>query len=251
MTFLRSLFIILFLLLGAREAFSQESFNIGKAKNLFTVDEIQVEGVKKVEPEAILEKVAVRVGMQLDNHLVRKDIQSIYGMKHFDSVEVHHRVRKGKNVLIFRVQEKPIVNKITIRGNREVDTSEIMDQIKVKEFGILDTNTIKNDVVKLQKFYEGKGFFLANINFEIKKGPRQTAEVIFKIQEFEKVAVKDITFLGNKRFSDRELMARMEIREESLFSALSGAGSFKEFNFKTTWKELSTFTKTTVTFKSI
>ena len=206
---------------------------IGKKKDLFQVDRILVEGVKKVEPEAILEKLLVRPGMVVDNYLIRKDIERIYGMKHFEAVEVHHRISKKKNTLIFRVQEKPVISKIIIQGNHEVDEDEIRKKIKIKEFNILDINTLKNDVLSLQKFYEEKGFFLAIIRYQMKKTKSQTVEVFFDIKEFDKVRVKKITFLGNRYLSDHKLKSYMQTKENSLFSFLGGSGSLKEFNFKT------------------
>ncbi len=38
------------------------------------------------------------------------------------------------------------------------------EQIKTKEFNILDISTLKNDVLLLQKHYEEKGYFLALAN---------------------------------------------------------------------------------------
>ena len=243
MTIIRSIVLIaLSALLTLAVAYAQSPY-IGKHKNLFRVDQILVEGVKKVEPEAILNKVAVRRGMVVDNYLIRKDIQRIYQMKHFKLVEVHHRVRKGKNILIFKVQEKPIIDKIIIEGNNEIDQDDIMEQLKTKAFNILDINTLKNDVVTLQKFYEEKGFFLANVNFKVEKASKGTVRVYFKIQEFDKVRVKKITFLGNQQFSDKELKAVMATREESLFSPLSGSGNFKEFDFKTDLERIKYFYK--------
>ncbi|MCY4643856.1 MAG: outer membrane protein assembly factor BamA [Bacteriovoracales bacterium] len=216
---------------------------IGKRKNFFTVDEIRVEGLRKVEPEAILEKVAVRKGMVVDNYLIRGDIRRIYGMKHFETVEVHHKRHGKKDILIFRVREKPIISKIAIEGNVEVDEGEIKEQLKTKRFSLLDINSLKNDVALLQKFYEDKGFFLATVNFEVKKTSKQQAEVFFHIKEFDKVKVKKITFLGNEKFSDEELRALMVTREESLFSGMSGSGNFKEFDFKTDLERIKYFYK--------
>ena len=241
---IRSIVLILFLFLVALEGLPQSKYSLGKKKNLFKVDKILVHGVKKVEPEAILEKIGVRSGMVVDNYLIREDIQRIYEMKHFSTVEVHHEIRKKKNILIFRVQEKPIINKISIKGNKNIDTDEIIEQLKTKKFNILDINTLKNDVSTLQKFYEEKGFFLVVIDFSVIKKSNETAEVQFRIQEFDKVLVKKITILGNEKFSDEQLKAFMMTREESLFSPLSGSGNFKEFDFKTDIERIKYFYKT-------
>ncbi|WP_127718038.1 outer membrane protein assembly factor BamA [Halobacteriovorax sp. HLS] len=228
-------------------AFTMNAFaidDIGKKYNLFKIDEIRIEGSKKVEKEAILEKISSKKGIVLDNYLLRKDIQKIYGLKYFEWVESHHRVEKGKNILIFKVKEKPIVTKIVFEGNDEVDEDDLTSQLKTKEFSILDVNTIKLDLVALQKFYEEKGFYLASVDYELRDAGTENLELVYKIREYEKVLVKQISFFGNKAFSDAEIKGIMETREESLFSFMSGSGNFKEFNFNIDIERIKDFYKT-------
>ena len=228
--------------------FMEQSFalalnNIGPKRKLFAPQQIIVEGIKKVEKEAILQKITIKKGKRFDNVTLKRDIEKIYSMKFFDYVEAYQEKRKGKNVLIFRVKEKPIVNRIVLEGNDELDDDELKEQVKTKEYSILDINTIKNDVKALEKFYEEKGFFLASVNFNIKKIDDENIELIFKINELEKVKVKKITFLGNRAFEDNQLKAIMETREEALFSWMTGSGSFKEFNFQTDIERVKYFYK--------
>ena len=99
------LLISLILLGFSFSGFTQTS--LGDVKEFFTVDTIVVEGSKKVEAEAILEKMTIKPKSVLDNYGLRKDIKKIYDMKYFDSVEAHHKVIGGKNQLIIKVKEKP------------------------------------------------------------------------------------------------------------------------------------------------
>jgi outer membrane protein insertion porin family len=218
--------------------------DLGPKRRLFKIDRIKVEGTKKVEVEAILEKISSRKGLVLDNYLLRKDIQKIYRMKYFEFVEAHKKVIKKKNVLIFKVKEKPIISRIVLNGNDELDEEDIMAEVKTKEFTILDINTIKSDLISVQKLYEEKGFFLAAINYNLKYLKNGTVELTFDINEFDKVKVKKIIFLGNKAFKDGQLKDIMETREESLFSFLSDAGNFKDFNFQTDIERIKYFYKT-------
>jgi len=211
--------------------FTQPTYaELGERKELFKINSIEIRGIKKVESQAILEKINSKVGTNLDNYLLRKDIKKIYSMKYFENVEAH---RENENKLVFIVKERPIINSIIFMGNDEVDTDDLKEQIKSKNYSILDINTLKSDVKTLQKYYEEKGFYLASINYEIKKVSDENIEVKFKIKEFDKVMVKKIIFLGNKAFEDFQLKDIMETREESLFSFMSGSGNFKDFNFQT------------------
>ncbi|MBG59585.1 MAG: outer membrane protein assembly factor BamA [Halobacteriovoraceae bacterium] len=235
-------YILLSIHLLCISSFAQES--LGKVEDFFKVDEIQVVGVKKVEPEAVTEKVSLKEGSMATNYSIREAIKSIYDLKYFEVVEAHHIKKDGKNVLQFKVKEKPIVSKIIFEGNDEVSSEDLKEQIKTREFNILDVNTVKADVSKVQDFYEEKGFFLANVGYELVDNSLGGVDLKFMIREFDKVRVKRIMFLGNNEIKDDELKSFMQTREESLFSPLSGSGNFKEFNFKNDVERLKYLYKT-------
>lgn len=235
-------YILLSIHLLCISSFAQES--LGKVEDFFKVDEIQVVGVKKVEPEAVTEKVSLKEGSMATNYSIREAIKSIYDLKYFEVVEAHHIKKDGKNVLQFKVKEKPIVSKIIFEGNDEVSSEDLKEQIKTREFNILDVNTVKADVSKVQDFYEEKGFFLANVGYELVENSLGGVDLKFMIREFDKVRVKRIMFLGNNEIKDDELKSFMQTREESLFSPLSGSGNFKEFNFKNDVERLKYLYKT-------
>lgn len=235
-------FLYIFFLIETNSAFAQEI--IGPIKEMFRVDSIEFTGNRKVESEAIQEKLGTRPDMMLDNYLLRKDLSRIYEMKYFEEVEAFHKISGDKNVLLFKLKEKPIIGKITFSGNDEINDDDLKQQIKTKEFNILDISTLKNDVLLLQKHYEEKGYFLALASYTLKDNQNGSVDVKFKIKEWDKVRVKKITFLGNKEIGDEELKNFMQTREETYFSFLSGSGNFKEVNFQTDVERLKYFYKT-------
>src|SRR5690606_16161546 len=207
--------------------------DLGPRRNLFKIDDIQVSGLKKVEKEAVLEKISARKGMTLDNYLLKRDLEKIYNMRFFETVEAHQETKGKRNILVFKVKEKPIITKIMYRGNDELSEDDFKDKVKTKVYAILDISTIQSDVVALQKLYEEKGYYLASVRYDVVKLNDENVELIFDIKEYDKVRVKKVAFLGNKAFSDAQLKDIMETREESYFSWMSGAGNFKELNFQT------------------
>ena len=219
--------------------------DLGARTNLFKIDRIEIKGLKKVEKEAILEKIGSKVDMMLDNYLLKKDLEKIYSMKYFVKVEAHQELetvgKDKKNVLVFQVKEKPIITKITYKGNDGLGEDDLKTQIKTKVYSILDSNTIKSDTQALLKHYEEKGYFLASIEYEEKVISEENVELIFHIKEYDKVKVKKISFLGNRAFKDEEIKSILQTQEDSLFSFLSGTGNFKEINFQQDIERLKYF----------
>lgn len=236
------LFTLLFFLIQINSVWAQEI--IGPIKEMFRVDSIEFTGNRKVESEAILEKLGTRQDMMLDNYLLRKDLSRIYEMKYFEEVEAYHKTTPGKNILLFKLKEKPIIGKISFSGNDEINDDDLKEQIKTKEFNILDVSTLKNDILLLQKHYEEKGYFLALASYMLSDNKNGSVDIKFNIKEWDKVRVKKITFLGSKNIPDVELKNFMQTREETYFSFLSGSGNFKEINFQTDVERLKYYYKT-------
>jgi outer membrane protein insertion porin family len=206
--------------------------DIGVRADFFKIDRIDVVGIKKVEKEAVLEKIGSRPGMTLDNYLLKKDLEKIYSMKYFESVEAHQDTEGALNILRFQLKEKPIITKITFEGNDGLSDDDLKGQVKSKVFSILDTTTIKSDVQALLKFYEEKGYFLASVDYKEKVLNAENTELVFNIKEYDKVKVKKINFLGNVAMRDEELKGILQTQEDTLFSFMSGSGNFKEINFQ-------------------
>ena len=215
--------------------------SLGERKDLFTIGGIQISGTKKVEKEAILEKISSKVGMLLDNHLLKKDIEIIYSLKYFSSVEAHQKKIDGKNILSFELEERPTILSVNFVGNDDLSTDDLKEKIESKNYSILDINTLKKDVSELKKFYEEKGFYLAAVSFEIKKKENNGVEISFKIKEYDKLKIKKITFLGNDAFSDKQLKELMQTREDNVLALISSAGHFQEFNFQTDVERIKYF----------
>ena len=214
--------------------------DLGSSVDLFKVKKIKFEGNKKVESEAIFDRIRIRKGSMITNYDLRDDIKKIYEMNYFEWVEAH---REKGNTLVFKLKEKPIISNLSFEGNDEINDEDLTAVIKTKEFSILDVNLIKSDLKALLKHYEDKGFYLANIKYELTIMPNGNVNLVYKIHEFEKVKVKKIIFLGNKTIGDHQLKDIMETREESLMSSLSGSGNFKEFSFQTDLERIKYFYK--------
>ncbi|MFG1482869.1 outer membrane protein assembly factor BamA [Halobacteriovorax sp. HFRX-2_2] len=219
---------------------SIQASEIGPRVRLFKISSVEVQGLKKVEKEAVLDKLRSRAGLTLTNETLFDDIKTIYNLKYFESVEAH----QDGNKLIFKVVEKPIIAKIVFRGNDEVDKDDLSEGLKTREYSILDINSIQADVRQMEKTYEEKGFYLANVSYEIRQVDKENVHLVYNISEYDKVRVKKVTFLGLTAFAEEEVKSIMETREESLFSFLSGSGNFKELNFKTDIERIKYFYST-------
>jgi outer membrane protein insertion porin family len=207
------------------------------------IQSIRFEGLKRIEKDAAQAKLTLQAGKPLTVSAVRTDVKALYAMGYFNEIRVDAETSGNGVDLTFVMVERPAISKIEFVGNERITSSDLRDVIKVKEWEILDINKVRADVALIQKHYEDKGFFLAKVNYEVvpvaaKKGGDSTApdasvELKYRINDFEKIEIKKITFLNNRRFTDSQLKNVLgETREGGFFSFASGSGNFKESAFK-------------------
>lgn len=210
-----------------------------------TISDVEVRGNQRIEREAIVTKLSLKAGSIMTREALREDVKAVFGMGYFDEVEIAADPEaNGKVKLIVGVRERPVIAEVAFEGNERVSSSDLRDIIKVKQWSILDVNKVREDVAIIQKNYEDKGFFLAKVAFEVRPVEKEKDQVklVYRINDFDKVQIKKITFLNNTRFSDSELQAAMpETREGGFWSFMSNSGNFKESSFKNDLQRLTYF----------
>lgn len=197
-----------------------------------TIAQVKVRGNKRVESDAIMLVTKVRAGDRLDPAKVAADIRSIFALGTFADVRAELEGDDNKPVLVYVVQEKPSIALVKYQGNDEVDLDKIKEVVDIKALAVLDVARIKKNLQKIKDLYVEKGFFLVEVNYRLKKLPKNRVELTFLINERAKVEVSRITFIGNSKLSDKELKGIMETREGGFFSFLTGSGTFKREGLK-------------------
>ncbi|HPI41125.1 MAG TPA: POTRA domain-containing protein, partial [Pseudobdellovibrionaceae bacterium] len=215
---------------------------VKKAKATSTPSEVQEQGIvaevailgnKKIEKDAILEKLKTVVGKNLSSENLRTDILTLFKTGFFSDISVQSETMASGVKIIFVIKEKPTLGEITFSGNSEFKSDEVLETSGLKAFEILSEIKIKEAADKIQKMYEDKGYLLVKVDYEIEDiTPGQTVRLKWTILENDKVKVKKITFIGNQKFKDGELKSKIGTNEGGYFSFLSGSGQYKQEAFE-------------------
>jgi len=200
-------------------------------KNL-QIQKIVITGNRKIEKDAIEARLKSKVDGGYSAGMIKEDIQSLFRTGYFYDVQVFREVSGSKVTLTYNVVEKPSISEIVFEGNNEIKSEELLEGSGLKAYEILDMAKVRDAIEKMQKLYEDKGYFLAKIDLkteEVKKD--EAVKLTFTISENDKVKVKKITFLGNRKLKDGFLKSRMATSEGSFFSFMSGSGAYKQDAF--------------------
>ncbi|QSQ28032.1 outer membrane protein assembly factor BamA [Pyxidicoccus parkwayensis] len=195
--------------------------------------EIRVEGNKRVEAEAIRRALRTKVGQPLLPANTAQDLRAVWALGYFQNVEllVQH-LPKGVAYVV-RVEERPVIRLVQLQGNEELSRDDLKEEIEVKPNTILDMETVRSTVSKIQAKYVEKGYFLAEVTHQLKPVPESpgSVDVVFVINERAKVMVKQITFIGAEKVSPDILKETMITREGGFFSFFTGEGTYRQEAF--------------------
>ena len=189
------------------------------------VADIRVSGNDRIEPDAVKQNIKSKKGELLRPEQVREDIKTIFKTGFFKTVDADVSDSPAGKVLTFVVQENPTVQELHVKGNKKIKEKDILAGIATKSYTILQQNIISDDIQKIKKLYQTKGYFNAEVDVQtvFPKDPRR-AIVTFDIKENKQYFIKKITFRGNHEVSARSLRGAMQTKTRDTFSWLTDTG---------------------------
>jgi outer membrane protein insertion porin family len=196
------------------------------------VTKLQFRGNRKVEDDAIKVNLKTAPGVTLTQEMIREDVRAIWKMGYFDDVQVEVSEGKGGSIVTFVLREKPAIKKIYVAGNSEVALTKINEVLDIKREQILDLAKLKKNVEKIKDLYVEKGFYMAEVTYEVKRDTSSTVDVWFHVNEHAKVEVRRVNFVGNIAIPDAQLRDVISTREGNLLSFLTSAGTYREDVFQ-------------------
>lgn len=193
---------------------------------------VQFRGNRKVEDDALRVNLQTKPGAPLDKSTLQDDLRTIWRMGYFEDVQIESSEGPGGITVTFVLREKPAIRKIYVSGHDEVGLSKINEVLDIKKEQVLDLAKIKKNVEKIRELYLQRGFYMAQVDYELRREAPGEVDVYFRVHENSKVEVRRVNFTGNKQASDADLRGVMMTQAGDLFSVISSSGTYREDVFQ-------------------
>ena len=190
------------------------------------VKEIDIRGNRKVESDVIRQRIQMRVGDPFSPEKIRGDVELLFKMGFFDDVKVEAEDLEGGLRLIYVVTEKPSIRSIRIIGAKEIEEKDVRERIDVAPGTVFEPQALGRNADKIRAYYEGEGFYTAQVMGRSEKVSDREVDLVFDIEEGAKFFVRDITFEGNKGLSAGTIRGVMATKER-FFIPLLRSGVLK------------------------
>ncbi|WP_456341839.1 outer membrane protein assembly factor BamA [Thermovibrio sp.] len=188
------------------------------------VEKVIVIGNEAVPTDTILYYISEKPGKPFSPKLVAKDIKTLFKLGYFENISVD--VKKGKKGVILRyfVKEKPVITDIVFKGNKEISTSKLKEELGlISEEGEetklqkpLDYKYLDQLKQKIEEIYLKRGYPGTEVYYTIERVSPTRAVATFVISEGYKANVCSIEIKGNKEVSSGDIEDALITKPKSI-----------------------------------
>ncbi len=176
----------------------------------FTVRDIRVEGLQRVEPGTVFASMPLRTGDQYNDDKGSAAIRALFALGLFKDV----RLEVNGDVLVVIVEERPTVSDVDFVGAREFDKDTLkkaLRDIGLTEGRPYDQALADRAEQELKRQYINKSLYGAEVITTVTPLERNRVNLTFTVTEGEPARIRDIRVVGNKAFSESALKGLFDL----------------------------------------
>ena len=183
----------------------------------FTVSDIRIDGLQRISAGTVFTYLPVERGDTLDQAAAGEAIRALYKTGFFDDV----RLDQQGSILVVTVTERPAINKLTITGNKDLKTEDLiknLNEIGISEGSTFDRLALDKVTQELNRAYNNRGKYNAEINPTVSRLDRNRVDVTITIKEGKAAKIRHINLVGNEKFEQKDLLGSWESGESNWLS---------------------------------
>ena len=176
----------------------------------FTVRDIRVEGLQRVEPGTVFGSLPFRVGDQYNDDKGSAAIRALFALGLFKDV----RLEVNGDVLIVVVEERPTVADVSFAGTREFDADTLKKALR--EIGLTEGRPYDQALAdraeqELKRQYINRSLYGAEVVTTVTPIERNRVNLTFSVTEGEPTRIREMRIIGNRAFSEKTLKDLMDL----------------------------------------
>ncbi len=189
---------------------------------VFSFSNVVIEGNARVDAATILNYAGISRGEEVSAAALNDAYQRIANSGLFQSVEL---VPQG-STLVIRVVEYPIVNVISIEGNKRLKDEALSELLQSQARRVYSPSLAESDAAAIAEAYRVSGRLAATVTPKIIRRSDNRVDLVFEVTEGRVVENERISFVGNRAFSDRRLRQVLETKQAGFLRNLIQRDSF-------------------------
>jgi outer membrane protein insertion porin family len=170
----------------------------------FRISDIRVDGLQRLSEGNVFSYVPLEVGDTMTPALGRSTIRDLWQTGFFEDVSLG---REG-NVLVISVDERPAISAISIAGNRQIKTEDLMPalaNIGIAEgeiFNQIELDRVRQEMIRQ---YYSRGYYAVDVDTDVAELSRNRVNLSILVEEGDQARIRHINIVGNETFTEDEI----------------------------------------------
>lgn len=183
----------------------------------FTASDIRIDGLQRISAGTVLTYLPIERGDTVTSSRVGDAIRALYKTGFFQDV----RLDRQDNILVVTVVERPAINKLTVTGNKDIKTEQLMTGLKdigLAEGDTFDRLSLDRVTQELIKQYNNRGKYNVEINPTVSPLDRNRVDITIAIKEGKAAKIRHVNLVGTEKFQNEDILKTWESKEHNWLS---------------------------------
>ena len=183
------------------------------------IKKVEVNGNQRISKETIQVLGKIKTGENFSNNSLNETLKELYKTDFFSEIKID----LDEGILKINVVENPIIEKININGIKKKSFTEILySSISLKDRMSFTDYKFQNDIITIKNILKTNGYYFSEIEVLSETNNELNSIVLnLNINLGEKAKIKEIVFIGDKKFKDKKLLELIASEEFKFWKSIT------------------------------
>lgn len=186
------------------------------AAQQYQFNSVVIEGNARIGNSAILSRAGIGRGQAVSAGELNDAYQRLNDSGLFESVSIEPR----GGTLVIKVVELPTINRVRFEGNKRIKNDALEALIGSNERRVFNPSQAEKDAAAIAEAYSNDGRIAARVSPKVIRRSQNRVDLVFEIFEGDNVEIERLSFVGNRKYSDRRLRRVLGTKQAGLFRRL-------------------------------
>jgi outer membrane protein insertion porin family len=191
------------------------TFNV----NAEILENIEITGNKRISKETIMVLGDISPNKNLNKDDLNNSFKKLYETNFFKDI----KFRTENDILYISVVENPIIEEIIFNGIKKNSLKDLLyESMKLKNRNSYSKIYLKDDLILIESILKQNGYYFAKIVSTLETDETlNSVKIVLNIDLGKKAKIKEIVFLGDKKFKDKKLLELIASEEHKFWKFIS------------------------------
>lgn len=197
------------------------------AWDAFQIKDIRVEGIQRTEAGTVFSYLPVKVGDTMTDETASQAVKALFATGFFKDV----RLEVEGQVLVVVVDERPAIASLKFDGLKAFKSEDLtkgLKEVGLAEARIFDRSMVERAEQELKRQYLSQGYYAVDLKTTITPLERNRVGISFTVVEGEVARIKQINIIGNKAFSESDLLDQFTLRTPGWLTWYTGNDKYSK-----------------------